>query len=306
VETPIEHKFFDSNIHRRQGMLEEHIENSDQSGLSAPTFSLIEFNLSGLCNRTCVFCPRSNPEIFPNLNEHIPVELYENIMKQLAEFGYDGLIVYSGFGEPLLYKQIDVLIKITKTHCPEARIECNTDGDFVTPEKLRVLFEAGLDALLISMYDGPEQVEEFKQIIAEAGLESDQVILRPRWLPPEEHYGITLNNRSGMVEIPDIGITKLASPIKRRCFYPSYQVFVDYDGSVLICPNDWGKKLIAGNLHRNTVNEIWNGRIMKRVRLNLANADRNFAPCDNCDVDGTLIGERHFNEWMEFYKRDGT
>ena len=33
-----------------------------------PIFSWIEFSLSGLCNHVCVFCPRSDPKEFPNLN----------------------------------------------------------------------------------------------------------------------------------------------------------------------------------------------------------------------------------------------
>ena len=80
-----------------------------------PSFSLIGFNLSGLCNRTCVFCPRVNPKIYPNINKHIPVELYERIVKELAEVEYDGMILFSAFSEPLLYKRIEVVKELSKT-----------------------------------------------------------------------------------------------------------------------------------------------------------------------------------------------
>jgi radical SAM protein with 4Fe4S-binding SPASM domain len=301
----VEHRFFDPNIPRKGRLLDEHVESSRDGDAGPPFFSLIEFNLSGLCNRKCVFCPRVNPKVFPNVNEHIPIVLYEKIIRELAEVNYDGMILYSAFGEPLLYKNIEMVLELSKRYCSRVRIETVTDGDFVTPSKLRSLFGAGLDTLLISMYDGPYQVELFEGMMAEAGLSDTQVVLRRRWLPPEEHYGITLSNRAGMVEIPEVGVGPLKEPLKRPCFYPFYQILIDYDGAVLLCPHDWGKKLILGNLHRQSLMEVWDGRIMRRARLNLAKADRNFSPCDRCNVDGTLMGQGHFDRWMEYYKERG-
>ena len=294
-------KFFDPNIPRKGKALEQHLEGAGGGSGSPPFFSLIEFNLSGLCNRKCVFCPRVNPAVYPNVNEHIPIELYEKIMRDLAEVRYDGMILYSAFGEPLLYKSIEVLLEISKRHCPNVRIETVTDGDFVTPDKLRALFGAGLDTLLISLYDSPDQVDIFQGMMAEVGLTDSQVVLRKRWLPPSEHFGITLSNRAGMVEIPQAGVGKLMEPLKQPCYYPFYQVLVDYDGAVLLCPHDWGKKLIVGNLNHQSIHELWDSPIMRRVRRSLAAADRNFPPCDKCDVDGKLMGRSHFDGWMEYY-----
>lgn len=301
MEQRIEHKFLDLNIPRKGKFLRQHLDETYRGGTAPPFFSLIEFNLSGLCNRTCVFCPRSNPKVFPNINEHIPLELYEKAMRELAEVDYDGMILFSGFGEPLLYKNLEVIIEMSKRYCPRTRIETITDGDFVTPMKLRALFMAGLDALLISLYDGPDQVEKFESMRDEVGLEESQIVLRRRYLPAEQHYGITLVNRAGMVEIPEVGIGPLKEPLKRRCFYPFYQVVVNYDGAVLLCTHDWGKKLIVGNLRDKSIHELWDSPIIQRVRRSLAKADRNFAPCNVCDADGTLMGEAHFQEWMGYY-----
>ncbi len=223
-------------------------------------------------------------------------------MTELGEAEYDGMILYSAFSEPLLYKQVEPLIELSKRYCPSVRIEIVTDGDFVTPARLSSLFGAGLDTLLISMYDGPHQKKVFQGMMTEVGLTSSQVVLRKRWLPPEEHYGITLSNRSGMVEIREAGVGKIKEPLKRRCNYPFFQVVIDYDGAVLLCPHDWGKKLIAGNLNNESLLDVWNGRQMKRARLSLAQADRNFAPCNTCNVDGALLGQSHFDRWIEYYQ----
>lgn len=302
MERPVKHKYFDPNITRKGAVLQSHLEASGDDSNAPPLFSLIEFNLSGLCNRTCVFCPRSDASIYPNVNEHIPMELYEKIMGELAEVDYEGMILYSAFGEPLLYKNLEAVLKMSKTYCPKVRIEAVTDGDFVTPDKLQSLFASGLDTLLISLYDGPEQIDKFQDMINKAGLNENQVVLRKRWLPPEEHYGITLSNRSGMVDLTGAGIDALTEPLRRPCFYPFYQLLVNYDGAVLLCPHDWGKKLIVGNLKDNTIHELWNSRVMRRTRRTLANSDRNFAPCNTCDVDGSLMGRPHFDQWLKHYE----
>ena len=302
VESNIEHRFLDQNIPRKGKLLKDHLGETYQAGPEPPFFSLIEFNLSGLCNRECVFCPRVDPKIFPNTNEHIPIELYEKAMRELAEVDYDGMILFSGFGEPFLYKRIEELIVLSKRYCPRVRVESVTNGDFVTPAKLKSMFDAGLDTLLISLYDGPHQEEIFRGMMAEAGISDSQVVLRNRWLPAEQNYGITLVNRSGMVEIPAVGVGAIDEPLKRLCFYPFYQVVVDYDGSVLLCTHDWGKKLIVGNLNHQTIHELWNNARIRQVRESLAIADRGIAPCSECDADGTLMGRDHFDQWMEYYR----
>lgn len=268
-----------------------------------PTFSLIEFNVTELCNRTCPFCPRVDAQVYPNRKEFMRLDLYEKIMTDLAELDFSGTILFSGFSEPLLHKQLDRLIILSKRYCPNARVEAVTNGDSVTVEKLRWLFAAGLDALLISMYDGPEQEDHFRRLTRGAGLRDDQVILRVRYLPPEDHFGLSLSNRAGMITINELGVGALPQPLKQQCFYPHYQLMVDYDGSVLLCPHDWGKRLKAGNLRDQSVKDVWVSKALTFARKRLAQADRGFAPCNVCDVHGTKMGQEHFNEWQRHYAR---
>ena len=47
------------------------------------------------------------------------------------------------------------------------------------------------------MYDGPEQIPFFEEMINKSKIDNDRVILRKRYLPPEEGYGIELSNRAG-------------------------------------------------------------------------------------------------------------
>lgn len=293
-------KFIDPNIDRKENMLTKHL--SQHKDDMFPLFSLIEFNLSGLCTRKCIFCPRSNEKAFPNINEQISVELYEKIMTDLEKADFDGTIFYSAFSEPLLHEDIEILIKISKQKCPKARVEIVSNGDLVTSEKISKLFEAGLTTLLISMYDGEHQVEHFKKLQKETGLKDEQFILRTRWLPPEDNFGMVLSNRAGAIEMKNVNVVIPQESLKKNCYYPFYQIFVNYDGAVLICPHDWHKKSNIGDIKKQSILEIWDNDILKQARLKLAEKDRNFPPCNLCDAKGELIGKEHFEGWMKYYK----
>ena len=46
--------------------------------------------------------------------------------------------------------------------------------------------------LLISMYDGPEQIQKFKDMIKQSGVPEEFVILRDRWYSKTENFGVKL------------------------------------------------------------------------------------------------------------------
>jgi len=296
--------FVDPNIARKDAFQNEHLARSGRLPDGSPAFSEVEFNVTGLCNRVCFFCPRVDPEVFPNVNEHITLELYRKIMNDLKEIDYAGRVSYSGFGEPLLHPQHLDLIRITREVLPDCWLDMVSNGDRITAQKMKELFDAGLTTLLISMYDGPEQIEHFEAMIAEAGLPEGSVILRKRYLPPEESYGINVTNRAGMVSVKEVGVTVLTEPMKHPCYYTHYRMMIDHTGEVLLCPHDWGKKLIVGDLNKRSILQLWTGRLLTSVRKRLGDGDREFAPCDKCDVLGTRQGGEHFNAWQEHYQRE--
>ena len=124
-----------------------------------PLFSWIELNINELCNRTCDFCPRHDPKVYPNQNLHMSLELAENIAKQLEDLNYTGMVNISGTGEPLLTGYVaDIVRKFGERNI---HTEIVTNGDRLKPKLINSLYDAGLAQLVVSMYDGPEQVEHF-------------------------------------------------------------------------------------------------------------------------------------------------
>ena len=257
---------------------------------------VVEISESGTCNRSCAFCPRSDPA-YPDIKEFIEPDLLEKLSRQLAEVDFAGLIIFSGFVEPMLDKKIFEKVALVKGVLPDARIEMITNGDVLTEKNLTRLMESGLSTLLISVYDGPEDAERFQKMCEDAGLAEDQYVIRKRYLPPEKDFGITMSNRGGMMETTEHIRPSLTEPLKETCFYPSYMFFMDYQGDVLLCSHDWGKKTVVGNMKEQDFLDIWLSPTFMAARKQLNRGQRAHPPCRVCDVRGTLMGRDHALGW---------
>ena len=168
---------------------------------------------SGICNRKCSFCPRSDPN-YPDINEFISEELHKKLCDQLSELNYSGLIIYSGFVEPMLDKNIYNLVKYAKEN-PNSRVEIITNGDVLNKARLKKIFVSGLDRMQISLYDGDDQYEKFKELEESLKLNSFQYVLRKRYLPEEQDFGITMSNRGGMLKNAEHSILPASKVLKR-------------------------------------------------------------------------------------------
>jgi len=288
----IKKKFLDPNIKNKSKTVEDKIQLFDYKGLKFPLPTEIEISESGTCNRSCSFCPRSAKD-FIDKKEFITNELHEKLCKELQTLNYKGTIRYSGFVEPMLDKNIYNLINMVKNFLPDSNVEMVTNGDPLNLKRLEKLFQSGLNRILISAYDGKEDADKFEDLCKNANLSSDQYIVRHRYYSEEKDFGITLSNRSGLMENAEFKIKSLIEPLKNPCYIPSYTFFLDYQGDVLMCPHDWGKKVILGNLNKENLTEIWFSKKSMQIRKMLNKSNRNFSPCNVCDVEGTFMGEKN-------------
>ena len=261
----------------------------------------VEINTTELCNRTCVFCPRHDPAVFPNRQLHLTVKGATTIAEELGENQYNGKISFSGFGENLLNPNFVEIIKEFRVNLPQATIECNTNGDKLTPDYIRRLYRAGLDLLYINLYDGIEQMEHFDKMMSEVRVKEDQYKYRMHWGDFEKH-GLILNNRSGVMDWVGIEETDISSLKGKPCHYPFYKMFVDWNGDVLFCSNDWGREHVVGNLLQQSLHDVWFSKPMTKIRKRLMKGDRSHSPCNKCSVDGSLFGKPSFDLVKEYYE----
>jgi len=292
----MDNRFIDKSTDRKKEIVKDRL--SFVEGV--PLFSIVEFNIIGTCNRNCNFCPVSNPDVYTKTTDGLELELFEKIVRELQVINYEGKILFSAFSEPLLHKEVEKLISIAKKYLPNIRLEMVSNGDLLTSKKLKKLYEAGLDTINISMYDGKHQIEYFEKIRLEADVPKDVVVTRRRYFE-DGNYGITISNRVGLIDSNEYRDENeeaiIDLPLKQPCYYPFYMILVDYNGDVLLCPHDWNKTLKFGNLKTKNLFDIWNGKALNGIRERLSNSDRNFGACKNCDVLGTVIGKDSFEAW---------
>ena len=257
-----------------------------------PKPSYVELSLIDVCNRKCVFCPKANDEIAPDTYQSMSRLIIDKICKQLTEINFTGTVSLCGYGEPLLHKDINYIVsKLSEV----AKVEIVTNGDVLTSKKLQELYLAKASQVLVSMYDGPEQIEKFKKIARDANVPSEMFILRDRWYDKHNDFGVKLTNRAGTIGEGDQ--EKLGK--FKKCFYPTYQFLIDWNGNIFLCPQDWQRKVPMGNMMQETIFQIWTGKIISKFRKNLIAGKRCDLPCAKCNADGTLLGKNHADKWAK-------
>jgi len=262
------------------------------NGTGFPLPSVVEFNIWGDCNRACSFCPVST-KYYDRRPGGMDFNLYAQIIYELMHLKFNGMILFSAFSEPLLNPTIVQFVRLARNFLP-CHIEINTNGDAIRkcPDILHNLFKSGLNTVSISLYsnrNGPKG--GFDDLIEMYS--PDEIKIRRRYYSEmEKDFGTILSNRGG------IFFSDKRLPLNRQCFYPFYQITIDMDGDMLLCPHDWRKMHVVGNLKMSTLRELWTGSEMELTRALLADKKRDFEPCVLCDVDGTLMGEGHYNRWM--------
>lgn len=252
------------------------------------TLMLIDFNLTELCNRSCEFCPRYDSSIYPNKDLHMDINLLIKIMEDLATLNYKNRILFCGFGEPLLYKHIYQAISTAKSKLPwNNNIQLVTNGDRLTENVIIKLFSNGLDKLYISLYDGPQQESYLKNLFSKLNIGKDKYFFHHYYKNKSKNYGfIHLSNRAGKL---------FKDYHEGGCNTPFYEINIDYNGNTLLCAHDWDKSVVTGNLCNQSLKDIWlNSDILNNFRKMLI-TKRSNNPCSNCNIIGTLYGEKSKN-----------
>lgn len=247
----------------------------------------VELNVTDFCNRTCTFCPHGDPLLFPNNKNKMSVEVVKKVTQDLNEINFNGRIGLVGFGEPLAHSMITDLIKIVK-QTNAKWIEVVTNGDFLNRKRLEDLTHAGCTHVVVSMYDNDI-----------TDLLMDMAVNLPITLVPKhcykQRFELTIVNRTD-----NINPHKQVASIDSQCFLPFYKMFVDWNGDVLVCPNDWGRKGNVGNVIHQTIRNIWLSDEMNNYRLKLQKGERkSCSPCNRCDIQGTKHGKQSFNIFEE-------
>lgn len=247
--------------------------------LTKNTLSSVELNLIDICNRTCSFCPRGVG--FENTKNQMSHKTIDSISSSLREINYTGTITLAGFGEPLLHKKIINYVQTLKNSVQFKQIKLITNGDYLTPETSRGLINAGISCIKVSMYDA-DMTEHYESFLQQYDIER---IYKHYYdgLPTEVEV-----NRNDLWKKPK------SLKINKACFLPFYKMFINWDGNVGLCSNDWNVSKVMGNVNREPIHKIWESSYMNSYRNMLAKNRRDMSPCLSCNVNGQVLGKESF------------
>jgi radical SAM protein with 4Fe4S-binding SPASM domain len=202
--------------------------------------------------------------------------------KECNKEGFTGDIAIAGFGEPMLHPNLPALVCMLRNYT-NCRIRLVTNGDLLTAESACELRWAGLTEIVVNCYDGPDQKKKLEPILMGSNIEWT---LKEMW-----HENVvetnSFNNRAGAINV--------GQPNGGKCFIPFYKMFIDWNGDVLLCSQDWLRKQKGlGNINIHTLREIWFKTELTEVRRNLFSEMR-VGACQGCNACGTLIGQESFD-----------
>jgi len=259
--------------------------------------NLIEIETFSYCNRQCWHCPnsiidRNSKNIFMNTCT------YNKIIANLKEINYNKIITYSRYNEPLADDIIYNRLNYAKINLPNATLHFNTNGDFLTANKISKLYDNGLRSLNIQIYtDKQEKVlDMIGDKLAELKLKPNSHKINSELIQKDTNFNdmeILIyyrnfknvgSNRGGILKALNKPPHRIAP-----CFIPTNGIYIDYNGSVMPCCNlrsDWKEheQFILGELtdKNETIFSIFNNKKANKFRKSVSKNGKKSYPCNTC------------------------
>jgi MoaA/NifB/PqqE/SkfB family radical SAM enzyme len=252
----------------------------EQFDVTVPPTMNLEINTD--CNYRCRFCPQSS---HPRPPEYVTMESYRLVLQKLQDIDYAGKIVLSVNNEPFLHPALMEFCKLAAAELPQARLVLISNGSLIKQEHLAFLASLTYPVhLIIDDYTSGhvvnQRLREWSRALAGSRMICDF---------KDRSASEVLSNRAG--NQPDMAVRP--SDYRRvACTWPFGGLFVRPDLKVFLCCSDFRYEMIAGDLKRQSIMEIWNGDALAGVRKALLVPDRGgVSLCARCDAEWFCLPE---------------
>ncbi len=261
----------------------------------------IQLEFTEGCNLACTFCAiNSLREKAGGPYKHMTLDRAEYIAKKISEAGWNSRLEFAMHGEPTMNPNWIELIAIFRKHLKNSlMVTSNGIGLLRKPginTNIKAAFEAGLNILALDDYESVKIIDKVR--VAHDG--SYEVREYPKDKKGNPHIRATVNTHfvtlirdisqattgthSNLTNQGGTAFPKDYSRMGQRCAKPFREFSIRWDGSVAICCDDWRGTYKCGNVLDLGLEEIWNGVHFSAARHKLYHGDRDFGPCDGCNV----------------------
>ena len=222
-------------------------------------FSVVEIEVSRRCTRRCSYCPQSF-EWYRGPEQRMDRALFDHIIDQVAAVDFTGRLGFHLYNEPLLRKDLAVLVAHARVRLPRAYFVLYTNGDLLDDARYTDLLEAGIDHFLVTRHDGdPFPARPFQTV--------------------QQPGDFMLSGRGGTIDRRD-------EPWRLACYAPSEMLMIRYSGQVVLCHEDAQSQHVMGDLRRDSLADVWFSPRFRTARRLLEAGDRTAAGgiCMTCDT----------------------
>jgi len=274
------------------------------------------------CNYRCTFCPTGHPDLLRQVgrkNTLMDFEVYKTLIDGIAEFPkpLKMLNMYKD-GESLIHPRFTDMVRYAKDSGISEQIWVKTNGQLLSPEYNQRLVRCGLDMVGISV-NGVNSESFFEITRVNVNYEK----FRANVLDLYQRRGfMKVSCKIADTNLTDWQKQKFLDDFGDRCDYIAieglhgwstsevydwklgtdqsfdgtprqnkiacplilYMLTVSSNGDVSICNDDWAHYHQLGNIHDDTIADIWQGVSLKRFRrMHLSGKREDNQACANCD-----------------------
>lgn len=280
----------------------------------------VHIDICSICNFKCNFCFHSAPDAMKEKGYKygsMTIDLFKKITDDLTKFNHKIRKVKIGLhGEPTIHPKLPEMIKYMKSKNVTEIIELFTNGSLLNPKLNRELIDAGLDRVNFSI-EGLTS-EKYKEVTG-VSIDMDKFVANIKNLyenrkncklyikiidinlsqEDKNKFFATFGDICDEIFIEnvvpqwaeinkfDVDTTGMygqrVDRYKEVCPFPFMYLHFNFDGTASPCTLDWGKQVLIGDVTKESVLEIWQGKKLNDLHIKMLEKKRDEIPfCNKC------------------------
>lgn len=298
-----------------------------QGTLTVDFPSSIMFDITEICNLSCIHCPYGEFSKSSNFSAaRLSIDLHNKIIDEIKLFGQKSCryIRYTGLGETLTHSQLPNMLRYAKSSL-SIPLTLTTNGTLLNNRRVQMLIDSeihsvdvSIDAFYSQTYSkirrGGKLGEVKKNVINfirardKAGADTKIFVsfVHQNLNSAEAQLFEDFWKQKGVDEVlirrphENAGASNQVSKPKQNlikrypCLYPWERLIIAPDGKACFCPIDWVQGSVIGDFSQQSIREIWTGVEMQALRD--AHLKQNFKChgfCGNCKDWATTTWPHH-------------
>jgi len=265
----------------------------------------ITVDVTSGCSIRCSFCGVKGVYSKAGVYDHMSLKTGRLVARKLNEAGWICRITIGCFGEPTENPHLKEIVRAIRKAAPKHSIMMLSNGSGLVKhaqKKFEELHNAGLNAICIEDY----RKQGFLQKIRKQGVQFAGRYPNNKKLNPQQRFSVNkhlniiindLRDNSGRGSSHShinnhccCGGPPNNRGVGKRCTRPFRDFVIRWNGFVPGCCNDWRMKYVVGDIRKHTFEQLWQSQGFYALRQKMYAGERDFGPCNGCDLIGTRVG----------------